>query len=323
MASPNAAFTQALVTATEGYSGEIADNVTKTNALLTKINKKGNKVTAIGVDIVQEIEYTENGTLGYYSGFETFDISPGEILTAARFTYKQASGAVTISGLEEIQNAGKEQIHNLLKVKLKNLDKSAKNWMAREIYSDGTGTNGKQIGGLALLVPDIVGNTVGGINSTTYAWWQNQVWSFLAKSGVANGTAPTGPQMLHAMNMQFKLLTRGTDKPDIMVSDLNYYVTYEEQLQPQQRFTNDEMGSAGFTNLVFAGNVPLVYDDVCPANHMYLLNTDYLFLRPAKGREWKPLGEKSAVNQDALVMPVVWAGNMTCSNRHLQGVITP
>jgi hypothetical protein len=33
------------------------------------------------------------------------------------------------------------------------------------------------------------------------------------------------------------------------------------------------------------------------------------------------LGEKSSVNQDALVMPVVWAGNMTCSNRSLQGVM--
>jgi hypothetical protein len=67
--------------------------------------------------------------------------------------------------------------------------------------------------------------------------------------------------------------------------------------------------------------VPVIYDDQCPANHMYFLNTDYLFLRPAKGREFVPLGEKSSVNQDALVMPVVWAGNMTTSNRSLQAVI--
>ena len=49
--------------------------------------------------------------------------------------------------------------------------------------------------------------------------------------------------------------------------------------------------------------------------------TDYLFLRPAKGREFVPLGEKASVNQDAMVMPVVWAGNMTTSNRSLQGII--
>jgi hypothetical protein len=68
--------------------------------------------------------------------------------------------------------------------------------------------------------------------------------------------------------------------------------------------------------------VPVIYDDQCPRSHMYFLNTDYLFLRPAKGREFKfRLGEKSSVNQDALVMPVVWAGNMTCSNRARQAVV--
>jgi hypothetical protein len=68
-------------------------------------------------------------------------------------------------------------------------------------------------------------------------------------------------------------------------------------------------------------NVPVIYDDQCPTTSMYFLNTDYLYLRPAKGREFKPLGEKSSVNQDAIVMPVVWAGNMTCSNRKRQGLI--
>jgi len=52
-----------------------------------------------------------------------------------------------------------------------------------------------------------------------------------------------------------------------------------------------------------------------------MLNTDYLFMRPASGREFVPLGEKASVNQDAMVMPMVWAGNMTCSNRSVQGVI--
>jgi hypothetical protein len=68
-------------------------------------------------------------------------------------------------------------------------------------------------------------------------------------------------------------------------------------------------------------NCPVVYDDQCSATRIYLLNTDFLFLRPAKGREFKPLGDRASVNQDAMVMPVVWAGNMTVSNRSLQAVI--
>jgi hypothetical protein len=54
---------------------------------------------------------------------------------------------------------------------------------------------------------------------------------------------------------------------------------------------------------------------------MYMLNTDYLFMRPAKGRQFKPLTDKASINQDAIVMPVVWAGNMTVSNRERQAVL--
>ena len=54
---------------------------------------------------------------------------------------------------------------------------------------------------------------------------------------------------------------------------------------------------------------------------MYFLNTDYIYLRPHSARNVVPLERKSSLNQDAMVVPVVWAGNLTCSNRDLQGVI--
>jgi hypothetical protein len=54
---------------------------------------------------------------------------------------------------------------------------------------------------------------------------------------------------------------------------------------------------------------------------MYFVNTDYVFLRPHRSRQFVPLDDRNSLNQDAMVIPVVWAGNMTCSNRSLQGVI--
>ena len=51
-------------------------------------------------------------------------------------------------------------------------------------------------------------------------------------------------------------------------------------------------------------------------------NTDYLFLRPHKDRNMVPLNpDRFAVNQDAMVKLVAWAGNMTMSNAFLQGVL--
>ena len=122
------------------------------------------------------------------------------------------------------------------------------------------------------------------------------------------------------MNTLWLATIRGADKPDCIVADSTYFQYYWASLQTNQRFTSDDKASAGFMNLMFM-DAPVYYDDQCPASKMYMLNTDYLFLRPASGREFSPLGEKASVNQDAMLLPVVWAGNMTVSNRARQGII--
>jgi hypothetical protein len=54
---------------------------------------------------------------------------------------------------------------------------------------------------------------------------------------------------------------------------------------------------------------------------MYFLNTGYIHWRPHKDRNMVPLEEVRSINQDAMVKPIVWAGNLTLSNAFLQGVL--
>jgi hypothetical protein len=102
MASPNSTFTEIVTTTLRGYSKQLADQITNHNALLRHLDEKGNKVTATGRTIVQELEYAENATAKWYSGYETLDVSPSDIFTAAEFSYKQLNGNVVISGLEQV-----------------------------------------------------------------------------------------------------------------------------------------------------------------------------------------------------------------------------
>mgnify|MGYP003133598321 FL=1 len=313
--SPNSTYTEIVTTTLAGYSKTMADNVTNNNALLRHIDSKGNKSPATGRTIVQELEYATNSTTKWYSGYEVLDTSTSNVFTAAEFNYKQLAGNVVISGLEQVENSGPEQIFNLLKSRIRNLEKSLKNTMATALYADGTGTDSKEIGGLQLLVPGTVGNTVGGINSGTYTFWANQVYDFSTET-----VTPSATTIQTAMNTLWLACIRGADRPDVIVGDTNYFGFYWSSLQTNQRFTSDESASAGFMNLMFM-DAPVYYDDQCPTDKIYMLNTDYLFLRYAEGREFVPLGEKASVNQDALVMPVAWAGNMTVSNRARQGII--
>lgn len=318
MTSPNSSFTDIVATTLQGYSGELADNITNHNALLRQIEKKGNMNTATGRSIVQEIEYAQNANVMWYSGAEPLRIDAGETFTAAEFSYKQLAGNVVITGLEEIQNSGKEAVHNLLKSRIRNLEKSLKNTVATALYADGTGNSGKEFGGLQLLVADTNTNTVGGISGSTYTWWRNYVYDFSTNSVTASSST-----IQHAMNLTWINTIRGQDKPDLIVAGQTYYLYYLESLQSQQRFTDTSGAGAGFTNLTYAfgGATPVVYDDQCASTRMYFANTDYLHVRPAKGRWMKPAPDKASVNQDALVMPMYSAGNMTVSNRARQGVI--
>ncbi len=316
MASPNSSFTDIITTTLQGYSGELADNITNHNALLRQIERKGNGNVATGRSIVQELEYSENGTVAWYSGAETLDISASETFTAAEFSYKQLAGNVVITGLEEIQNSGREAVHNLLRARIRNLEKSMKNTVATALYATGTGNDGKEFGGLQLLVADTNTNEVGGINASTYAWWRNYVYDFSTLGVTASATT-----IQTAMNTAHINVVRGGDKPDICTAGQTYWLHYLQSLQVNQRFADDKGAGAGFTNLTFMGNLPVVYDDQCSATRMYMLNTDYLFLRKAKGRWMRPAGDKASVNQDAMVMPMYAAGNMTVSNRSLQAVI--
>ena len=96
----------------------------------------------------------------FYSGYETLDVSPADVLTSAVFDYKQLSGSVTISGLEQIKNSGEQAIINLLEARINVLEKSMMNSLSTSIYSDGTGSSGKEVGGLQLIVADAGSGTV-------------------------------------------------------------------------------------------------------------------------------------------------------------------
>jgi hypothetical protein len=76
-----------------------------------------------------------------------------DVLSAAVFDYKQLAGNVTISGLEQVKNSGTEALINLLEARINVLEKSLMNSLSTSLYSDGTGTSGKEVGGLQLVVP--------------------------------------------------------------------------------------------------------------------------------------------------------------------------
>lgn len=341
MAFPN--LSEIVTTTLRNRTGVLQDNMSRNNALLARLNRKGRiKTFSGGRTIVQELNYANNTTFTWYSGYQTININPSQVFTAAEYPIRQAALAVSISGLEEIQNSGEEAIIDLLESRIENGEQTFMNGLSNGIYGDGSVAG--SIGGLQLLVAaSPTSGTVGGIDRSQWAFWRNLVYS-----ATTNGGAPaSSATILQYMNALWVQLVRGRDQPDLIVADNNMFNYYLQAMQSIQRITSEngapELAEAGYQSLKYM-NSDVVLDGGfqgfasdplppeisgsgtavggVPTNFMYFLNTNYIHFRPHSQRNMVPLDpDRFSVNQDAMVRLLGWAGNMTISNAFLQGLL--
>ena len=323
MAFANSAITDIIATTIQSRSGELADNLTQNNAILQRLNQKGNVRPFSGGNVIlEEIMYDDTTTnnANSYSGYEVLNIAPDSPISAAQYKIAQYADAVTMSGLEMLQNSSKEAIIDLLDGRMQVSEARLLNRISGDLYGDGTGNGGKNLDGLGAAVAAVpTSGTYGGINRATWTFWQNQIT-----------TGATSSKILASMTTAAIKQIRGTDKADLIVAGNTMYQYYVGALQSIQRIAAEESGAAGFASLKFYGggtSADVVlgggYGSQETATYMYMLNTNYIFLRPHKERNFVPIGgERQSINQDAIVKLYGWAGNLTTSNSFLQGLLT-
>lgn len=321
MAFPN--VTDIVATTIENRSKKLSDNVSKNNGLLRRLDERGNTRTISGGSLIfEEISFAENANAGWYSGYDLLPVAAQDVISAAQYDIKQAACPVVISGLDELKNSGKEAFINLLEGRLGVAESSMMNLLAAGVYSDGTAAGGKQIVGLNAAVPvNPATGTYGGIDRGTYTWWRSKA--------TTAGAALTPSTVQAAFNDMWASLVRGADRPDLIVVDNFMWGIYLASLQAQQRFTGTETAKLGFPTVKYMDADVLLDGAIggfATAKTAYFLNTKYLFFRPHSDRNMVPLSpnKRYAINQDATVECIAWAGNITCSGAQFQGrLISP
>ncbi len=341
MAFANSSITDIIATTIQHRSGELANNWENNNAAMRQMRAKGNVRPFSGGNVIlEEIGYTDAATINAnsYSGYEVLNIAPNSPISAAQFSITQYAAAISMSGLEMLQNSGKEAIIDLMEGRIKITEGQLLNRMDYDFYQDGTGNAGKNLTGLAAAVPDDpTTGTYGGISRSTWSFWQSQYYR-----GVTDGGAAVS-----AANIQQYMTTlalrcvRGNDKPDLWIGDATYFAFYVNSLQAIQRVQSMGSGEpgAGFgpelafygggmaAKVVMGGGIsgavsPTQTTSGATAAHMWALNTNYIFWRPHKDRNFVPIGgERQAVNQDAIVKLIGVAGNVTSSGPQFSGVL--
>lgn len=320
MASPNATFTELVSTTFRKHRKEIKDNVSNRNALLKFIMKKGNyKTEDGGLTIATPLDYAENSTYQRYSDWDSLNIQASDVISSAEYQWRQIAINVVASGRELRINSGESRIINLAKSRIKNALRTFNNNFSSDLYSDGTATN--QINGLQSIIADVGTGTVGGIDSTAYPFWQNQIFDLSDNSVTMSSSTIENSAMLPL----WLDLDRGPDdQPDLIVADNNYYQFFEASQVSIKRYMDSSKADGGMASLKYKGaDVMFDGNSGIPANRMYFINTEYLSLCVHKDADLEIMEEQRPINQDGTVTPILWMGNLVCSNRNQQGVILP
>lgn len=321
MAIPSSTYTELVTTTLASYRGVMADNVLTHNALLNKLKSKGNaEPVGGGTTILENLMYAQNSTGLWYSGLDYLDVSASDVMTSANFDWKELNVNVVMSGLDKAKNSGtKESVFKLVRERIKNAEITLQNMVAVSLFNSNTENSGKAIGGLQYLVADLptASATIGGIAQDTQSFWRNQFYDFSTQAVTASATT-----IQAAMNQVFINATRGKDMIEMWVGGTTYFNYYLTSLQAQQQFVKNDTAGAGFASLTYWGGVSEVFFDAnCSATRMYGLCPTFLHFRPHSDYNFVTSEDKSAINQDATVVPLFFKGNLTVSNRARQGVV--
>jgi hypothetical protein len=209
---------------------------------------------------------------------------------------------------------------DLMSSRLDVAESTISNIISAGLYSDGTGSGGKEIDGLDAAVAAGGTDTYGNIDNSAFPFWTNYY-------NATGGDIATLPQ---SMNTAWAELVRGADRPDLIMCDNTAWSAYVAGLQAQQRFASADSAGLGFPSIKFMdadvvldGGIQIGSATGAPAGTMFFLNTNYIHYRPHAARNMVPLAPKSrySTNQDAEVQILAWAGNLTTSGRMFQGRI--
>lgn len=329
MPAPNPSFEQRLIAAANYASSGFQDMTAKASPLFAMLKKKGRYRSYTGPQIEEKLIYGRPEGM-WYSDYDIFPTKPVDMLTKALFTPKQMVVPITISGRDMVDNMGETQEIDLMRTLIDGAKSTAREMVYTAMYGDGTADGGKQMTGLRAMIPDNpAAGTYGGINRANWTWWRPGSYD-VSNGDLPGYTALTPDSVLPILRTVLAKHTTGTGGPDLIVASPEWAAAVHARLDSIQRVTTQgDTAELGFNTirLNIGGKTLEFFEETgigsqMPANTVFLLNTDTVTLRYHAARNWKVDEERRPLNQDALVIPILWQGEMIMNNPRENAKIT-
>jgi hypothetical protein len=150
---------------------KVIDNIFGQYNVIDALRKRGMQMVDGGGKEIQVILESSAGTAEAFDKYDPLSKSPRDPFESAFYKRRYYAVPVILSDTEDWENSGPEQVFDLLSA----LGDNAMNSLLKTINEDACGAqSGKSMLGLQDIINDAGTGTVGGINSSTSTFWQNQ-----------------------------------------------------------------------------------------------------------------------------------------------------
>lgn len=326
------------------YRRTLADNISKSNPFFYKMQENGMYKSEDGGVAIQIPVMYQLATADTYSGYDVLNVDPTDGITNAFFDWRQMSVPISISRLEERQNASSHRMANLLEAKIMQAEIGIKEFFAKQllqgnalvsssnnIYDPYLSTSNGSYGlePLAKLIAkdptsSSVVPTVGNINQSTSSWWRNQV-----KEAVITTSSTPIAFMKEADNVYNNCSKGPGGPPDLILCDQNTYELWRSAYYDKYRQTAPTDGNYPFENFKF-NRATVTWDEFMPdwqSNSTTItygtaifFNTKFMRVIYDKETNFVNTPFQKPINQDAKIAHIMWMGNCAIDNRRKLGV---
>ena len=287
----------------------VFDQVYTTNPVFTLLDGKGIKEKS-GKNIRVLVEYAKNTLVSSYEGLDPIPTTRNQKAADTYLPWKQYQAPIVIAGDEEFKNAGAEQIEDLVQFEINSAKKSIQDSLGTALYTDGSGNSDKDLTGFKAAIDDSSNTDVyAGITRSTSIWWKSRYTNWAAV-----------PVSIDSWQTEFGALTDGSIKPDYVFTTQAIYNKCVSLIVPSQRTTDTKLGAAGFDTIMIH-NRGITVDSHCGSGDAWVVNSDYISMVTAKGRNFSMDPWQRPVNQDARISHILWAGNLVNESCLLHGHI--
>lgn len=298
------------------YIPKLIDNIYDSSTLLKILAMdKAVKLTG-GTYIFEPLKYGKSTAVGVYDKYDTFDITPPDNLTKARFSWGHYFSSISIAGSDEIENQGKAKILDLLAIKFEEAEMSLKDKLADDLYA---GSDTKGIIGLTSAISDTT--TYGNIAVADFSGWASGEDS-TSHSSTNMKDSTNSSYVITLLQNAIRSTSHLGQKANLFVTNLFVWDIIEQVINANVAYNKtttargQAIAAAGFNVIEYRG-IPIVADEKCPDATMYALNTNFVNFRVNPMRNFKFTGYKQSVNQDAKIGQILLACQLCVNNRRM------